>query len=182
MRVLIIADDDSIFNKNKPETAELLIACGDLTNETLLKVARASGCKSAFAVRGNHDSLAPFPAGYVDLHLRVAEYGRLRFAGFHGSWRYKPKGYHLWEQDEVSALMRQLPAVDIFVAHNSPRGIHERDTDVHQGFDGFREYIVAKRPRFFIHGHQHANDISKLEDTTIVGVYGTRVLDINENG
>ncbi len=72
-------------------------------------------------VKGNHDYDAPFDPRITDLHLKTVEIDGLTFGGFGGSWRYKPKGAFLFEQDEVSTALSAFPRVDIFVAHNSPR-------------------------------------------------------------
>ena len=57
--------------------------------------------------------------------------------GFQDSWRYKPRGHYLYEQSEVEYLLTSFPPVDVFVAHNSPRYIHDRDDNVHFGFEAF---------------------------------------------
>jgi Icc-related predicted phosphoesterase len=174
-RLLIIADDDTLVGQPDGQ-ADVLISCGDLWDQTIERAARACGCRAAFAVRGNHDPAGPFPPGITDLHLCVQEFEGVRFGGFCGSWRYKRHGHHLWEQAEANALMQQMPAVDVFVAHNSPRGIHECDTDIHQGFDGFLDYIARAKPRYFLHGHQHVNRVTQCGETSVIGVYGIRLL------
>lgn len=172
MTLYIIADDDLLIGRTALPPADVLISCGDLWDQTIERAVKASQCRQAFAVRGNHDPDAPFPVGVVDLHLQVVEFEGVRFGGFNGCWRYKPRGNHLWSQSEVRSFLADLPAVDVFVAHNSPQGIHECDDDVHQGFEAFREYVERARPRYFLHGHQHVNAITKLGDTDVIGVYG----------
>jgi uncharacterized protein len=172
LQVVVIADDDSQAGWKAGSQADLLISCGDLWDQTIQRVCRSYLCRRAFAVRGNHDAATAFPPGIEDLHLTICEFQGLRFGGFRGCWRYKPRGNHLWDQWEVGELLREFPAVDVFVAHNSPRGIHEVDTGVHQGFQDFRDYIDRARPRFFIHGHQHIESTTRLGDTLIMGVYG----------
>ena len=68
--------------------------------------------------------------------------------------------------------MRSFPRVDVFLAHNSPKDIHVRDSEVHQGFDGFVEYIEREQPQYFFHGHQHLESESTLGNTRIIGVFG----------
>lgn len=179
MRLLIISDDDGLFHHPPQGQADVLVSCGDLLNVTIQRLAQSSGCRAAFAVRGNHDRAEAFPEGIANLHLRVEEFEGVRFGGFHGGWRYKSAGYHLWDQHEVIELMSRMPTVDVFVAHNSPRGVHERDPDVHQGFDGFAGYIARARPRYFVHGHQHANRVTQVHDTVVIGVHGARWLELD---
>ena len=131
---------------------------------------------------GNHDFDAPFQPFVTSLHLTIESYLGMTFGGFNGSWRYKPRGPHLYDQAEVVRLLRSFPRVDVFVAHNSPKGFHERDDDVHQGFDGFLDYIERTHPRYFIHGHQHLNLTTRIGGTTLIGVYGEANIDIGARG
>ena len=75
-------------------------------------------------------------------------------------------------------MMRIFPRVDVFIAHNSPAGIHERDREVHQGFEGFLDYINTRRPRYFLHGHQHMNGITEIGDTCVIGVFGETLIEL----
>lgn len=76
-------------------------------------------------------------------------------------------------------MLKHFPRVDVFVAHNSPRGIHERGDDTHQGFDGFLSYIEKNQPRYFIHGHQHLDKVTRIGDTTVIGVFGETELEMD---
>jgi Icc-related predicted phosphoesterase len=79
----------------------------------------------------------------------------------------------MYTQDEAHQLLQNFPAVDVFIAHNSPRGIH-------QGFDAFLDYIDRVQPAYFLHGHQHCRDKSYRGNTCIMGVYGEKnfILDL----
>ena len=178
MRILVISDDDFQVGQMECGGVDVLISCGDLQDATILRAVERYRPRQVFAVRGNHDVEQPFPPGVVDLHLARKTFEGLRFGGFAGSWKYKPRGHHLFEQAEVSGIMRGFPEVDIFVAHNSPRGIHERDGEVHQGFDGFVSYLDRVRPQLFIHGHQHLDITTVRGETAIVGVFGERVIQL----
>ena len=178
MHAIVIADDDSKVGHLPREPVDLLISLGDLWDGSIEKASARYAPGKVFAVRGNHDRDLPFPEGVTSLHGAVVSYGGLRFGGFEGSWRYKPRGHHLYEQEEVTRLLQAFPPVDVFVAHNSPRGIHERDGEVHQGFDAFVDYIRRVRPRYFIHGHQHLEITTRIEDTTIIGVFGEKKMEL----
>ena len=172
----IIADDDSPRLLSSIERASILIACGDLHDGFILEAAKRCACTTILAVKGNHDGAGVFPEPILDLHLRTVTIGGVIFGGFGGAWRYKPRGNHLYEQEEVSEALSQFSAVDVFVAHNSPRGIHDRDDDVHTGFDAFRDYIDRSQPRLFIHGHQHFHGETMKGSTRVIGCYGYRHL------
>lgn len=179
MTVVVIADDDSLICGLRADQVDLLISCGDLPDAAILRAMEYYRPKQVFAVKGNHDSAASFPPGVTDLHLQMKKVNGIRFGGFAGAWRYKPVGHHLFEQKEVSAMMKYFPSVDIFIAHNSPAGIHERDREVHQGFDGFTDYIERAKPQLIIHGHQHVDLSTVAGGTMIVGVYGERLFQID---
>ena len=68
--------------------------------------------------------------------------------------------------------------VDIFLAHNAPRGVNDRPDGIHNGFTAFGDYIERVRPSLFIHGHQHADKESMAGGTRVIGVHGFRLLDL----
>jgi predicted phosphodiesterase len=176
MTILVIADDDTDLCSMDCGPVDVLISCGDLHDNAILRAVDHYRPRQTLAVRGNHDVDALFPKGVTNLHLSTFTFEGLRFGGFEGCWKYKQRGHHLYEQAEVSKLMSYFPKVDIFVAHNSPAGIHERDTEVHQGFRGFTDYLDRTKPTAFIHGHQHSDLVTFREETTILGVYGERLI------
>jgi Icc-related predicted phosphoesterase len=132
------------------------------------------------AVKGNHDSSGPFSAPIRDLHLKMFRYRGVVFGGFCGSWKYKPRGNYLFEEFEVERLMLKFPAVDVFVAHNSPRLVHDREDEVHLGFASFNSYIKRATPKLFLHGHQHENVERQIGGTRVIGTYGHRLLVLPE--
>jgi len=178
VKALIIADVDDLKWRGGSGKADIVISCGDTAECLVLEAARAFMCDCIVAVKGNHDPDTPFMPPVVDLHLAVREFGGLRFAGFGGAWRYKPRGLHLYEQDEVEAELAKLPPVDILVCHNSPLGVHDRPDGIHTGFSGLNTYIRQSRPRLLIHGHQHQNIETLVDTTRVIGVYGHRLLDL----
>ena len=78
----------------------------------------------------------------------------------------------------AAELLEGFPAVDVFIAHNSPRGVHETDPDVHQGFQALRDYLVTHSPKLLVHGHQHVNRETRIGDTRVIGVYGHALIDL----
>lgn len=182
LNTIVIADNDDWVGHLPTDEIDLLIALGDLYDVTLEKAIDFYAPEHVIAVRGNHDVITEFPRPTRDLHLDVIDISGLLFGGFGGSWRYKRRGHHLYEQDEVIESLKDFLAVDVFIAHNSPRGIHERDDHVHQGFDAFIDYIDRVQPRYFFHGHQHCQSVSFRGRTQIIGVYGERAVLLTPNG
>jgi uncharacterized protein len=179
VKVLILADMHDDFHWSGGElVADLVLSCGDVADALVLEAAQACHCKRIFSVKGNHDTNTVFPDSIEDLHLKRIEFDGLSFGGFNGSWKYKPKGHFLYEQFEASGLLAGFPRVDVFVAHNSPRRVHDKEDETHYGFEAFVTYISEKQPRLFFHGHQHVNRETMVGQTRIIGVFGHRLLEI----
>lgn len=179
LNIIAIADDDSLIGHLQPDAdIDLLLSLGDLYDVTLEKAVDVYAPEHVFAVRGNHCVDKDFPLPTVDLHLQTVDRLGLSLGGFAGSWQYKSRGNHMYTQEQVHDLLADFPAVDVFIAHNSPRGIHERDTLNHQGFDAFLHYIDRTQPAYFFHGHQHCNQITYRGKTCIIGVYGERLINV----
>jgi Icc-related predicted phosphoesterase len=170
--ICVIADLPVMPDAQSARSADLLLSCGDVPDHVIIECAEECGCDAVFAVKGNHDSSAPFRKPIRDVHLDTEDFQGLTFGGFNGCWRYKPRGHYLYEQRQVTRLMQDMPPVDIFIAHNSPAGIHESDRRVHQGFSAFNQYIDRCGPALFFHGHQHTAARTERGRTSVVGVYG----------
>jgi len=176
MNLLVIADDESVGDRVPDCPADLLVCCGDVPDRVILAVAAKCGCREILAVKGHHDDRAPFRPPIRDLHLTTFPFRGVRFGGFCGAWKYQPEGNYLFEQREVEQYLRTFPTVDVFVAHNSPRLIHERDEEAHVGFVAFNTYITRAQPRLFLHGHQHRTEETVLGATRVLGTFGHRFL------
>src|SRR5215471_2710008 len=61
MRVLLIADEEQI-DFDRELRADLLISCGDISDSFIIRVSEMTLCRNIFAVKGNHDSAAPYHA------------------------------------------------------------------------------------------------------------------------
>jgi Icc-related predicted phosphoesterase len=182
MKLLVLADIDDLQWKYGAGQADVMLSCGDVSDEVILQAAKSYACSLVLAVKGNHDTNSLFPQAIVDLHLQVLEHCGIVFGGMNGSWRYKPQGDFLYSQDKARALLAAFPAVDIFLSHNSPLGIHDRNDGVHVGFDALNAYIKRARPAILIHGHQHTNAETMVEETRIIGVYKYALIDAYQSG
>ncbi len=178
MRILAIADIDDLYWEQSPEKADILLSCGDIFDQVILEAAEICGAVKVFAVKGNHDRDEPFTEPIIDLHLNVVEHDGLRLGGLNGCWKYKSHGPFLYEQHEVAEMLESFPSVDILICHNSPRGIHDREDGIHQGFDALNLYIERCQPKLLIHGHQHVSQETQVGGTRIIGVYGNRLIDL----
>jgi len=89
-----------------------------------------------------------------------------------------PRGNYLYDQLEVDGFLSTFPPVNIFLSHNSPRRIHEREDGVHYGFEGMNSYIKKARPKPVVHGHQHIDREPSVGETVVIGIYGHRLIGI----
>lgn len=177
IRLLLFADSDDMPESSNIPESDILISCGDIADQTILRIASISRCSRIYAVKGNHDTGSQFISPIIDLHLAIRKYCGISFGGFQGSWKYKPRGHFLYEQKEAEKLLSSFPSVDVFVAHNSPRHVHDREDEIHVGFDAFASYIQRARPKFFLHGHQHLEVETIIGGTRVIGVYGQKLLE-----
>ena len=123
LNIIAIADADELVGHIEADAdIDLLLSLGDLYDVTLEKAIDIYAPEHVVAVRGNHCVANAFPVPTVDLHLQTVERFGLTLGGFAGSWQYKRLGNHMYTQEQVHALLDNFPAVDIFIAHNSPRG------------------------------------------------------------
>jgi len=179
MRLLILADIDVLHWTHGSGRADVVLACGDIADQVILEAAKAHACQTIFAVKGNHDTNIPFMTPIVDLHLHACHFGGFSFGGLNGAWKYKPRGNFLYDQPEVEEFLASFPPVDIFISHNSPRGVHEREDGIHSGFDGLNLYIVRARPRVVFHGHQHTEQETRVHNTRVIGIHGHKIIEIH---
>ena len=172
--LLLIADIEDLNWKHGAGEADILLSCGDVSDHVILEAANAFKCHAIFAVKGNHDSADPFPEPIVDLHRFNNKCLGIRFGGFNGAWKYKPRGRYLYDQSEVEGYLAIFPGTDIFISHNSPRGIHDRNDGIHTGFDGLTSYIARVKSKILVHGHHHVNKETTCGETQVIGVHGWR--------
>ena len=178
MKILVLADFDEYFWQEGDCHADVCVGCGDVYETVISRAAQECGCIPALAVKGNHDSIFPFPDGVEDLHMRIIESAGLRFGGFNGCLRYKPRGPFLHSQAETALLLEGMAPVDVLVCHNSPWGVHDRGDDAHVGFQGIKDYIDRCNPKLVIHGHMHENCETTIGETRVLGVSGYRVVEV----
>ncbi len=134
---------------------------------------------------------------YKRLKLRTADGQQtpLLIAGMSGSLRYN-KGQNQYTDFQMKLrLLSMVPSLiknkilygrycDIFLAHASPRHIHDREDPCHKGFESYNWFIKKFKPALFLHGHIHLYDLqakrtTKVENTTVVNVFSHVIIDIN---
>ncbi len=178
----------------------LILSCGDLPYDYLEFLVDAVGAPLVY-VHGNHDRpletedrVIHAPRGCVDVDGKIVEVGGLVILGLGGSPRYSPKGEHQYTETEMRRRARRLlpalwwrkfrtgKALDIFLTHAPPRGVHDALDPAHQGFEIFLSLIKRWHPRLHLHGHTppqpNRPTETVIDSTRVVHVRGFRLLEI----
>lgn len=191
MKILAIADKESknlwdYYEPGKLEGIDLIISCGDL-NPDYLQFLVTFAHAPVLYVHGNHDDRYQEypPDGCICIEDKIYVHDGVRILGLGGSLRYK-LGIHQYEQNEMRSRVRKLwfqlrrhKGFDILVTHAPAYGVGDGDDRPHQGFEAFVGLLERYRPKYFLHGHVHANYGRKFqryncfEDTLIINAYET---------
>jgi Icc-related predicted phosphoesterase len=178
---------------------EMILGCGDLPSAYLENLVTLLNVP-LFYIPGNHDpgqhaEKAPVEGG-SNLDLTLVRHKRFLIAGFGGSIRYQPNGTNQYTQTEAYLrAFRMLPrlnlnrmrygrALDVLITHSPPFGIHDEETQAHQGLKAINWLIRIAKPRYHFHGHTHfqRRNLSPSETTRgltkIVNVFPYQVINI----
>lgn len=187
MKILAIADRPpkekikSILEQNP--YIDLICTLGDLDYLQLIELQYIKDIPKV-GVYGNHCSGKYFEElGIINLHLTTFELKGVLFGGFEGSVRYKDDLYaKMYTQEEANELLKNFPAVDVFVSHCPPYEINDEPNELsHQGFHALRTYIETQKPKYFFHGHTYPKQetiITQHKSTKIVYIYADKVINI----
>ena len=182
---------------------DLILGCGDLPYtylEYLLSILNVP----LYYVPGNHDpeynphrSLS-YAEGGSNLDLKTASVKGLLIAGLGGCNRYRPDGVNQYTQRQaflrayilflrlLGNQVRYGRRLDILITHSPPFGVHDEDSQAHQGLKALNFLIRAASPRYHFHGHTHfyRNNLedatTQLGTTTIMNIFPYKVIEIDE--
>ncbi len=205
----ILAVSDEVVNRlytlsanHHFDDVDFLIGCGDLPYEYLeylLTVAHLP----LYYVPGNHDpkyqkSVTDSRAeGGINLDLKTARVGNLLIAGVGGSIRYRPDGVNQYTQAQIHArILKLIPALllnkirygralDILITHSPPFGIHDDDSQAHQGLKALNLLIRLAKPRYHFHGHTHfyrqnlETATTQYGETKIMNIHPYKIIEVN---
>ena len=196
MKILTVSDrvEPILYNQFEPDrftNIDLILACGDLLPE-YLSFLHARLNAPLFFVRGNHDIRydSKPPDGCIDLNAKLIQHEGVNILGLEGSRWYNGGPYQYRESEMHRKILRLRPriwwkgGIDIIVTHAPPRHIHDAEDRCHRGFKSFRRLIEKYSPKYFIHGHIHANftdpsqRITTSQQTKVVNAYGYFILEI----
>ncbi len=199
MKILVMADHESkfLYDYYEPERMkdiELIISCGDLEPEYLEFFATLCHAPVLY-VKGNHDQKYEDrpPEGCVCIDDTIYVFRGIRILGLGGSMRYtfdKPNQYterQMWRR--VMRLWWKLlknQGFDILVTHAPAYQLNDMPDLPHRGFQSFLTLMKRFKPRYFFHGHVHANYGSGFKrkdtygDTTVINAYDFYVVEYEE--
>ena len=164
MKILVLADQKSkylydFYEPDKLKDVDLIISCGDLSPVYLSFFVTLCNVPLLY-VRGNHDDryeVTP-PEGCICIEDDIFVYEGIRILGLGGSMEYIPKRvrklkYKLWKHKGFDILVTHAPAYQINDLEDLP----------HRGFAVFRTLMEKYEPKYFFHGHVHANYSRKFK-------------------
>ena len=208
MKILAVSDEvvERLYNLSNSGhfgDVELILGCGDLPYPYLENLVTFLNIR-LFYVPGNHDpvynanNVLARAEGGSNLDLKLIRYKNFLIGGFGGSIRYRPDGTNQYSPSEANWRARRLlpglawnrvrfgRALDILITHSPAFGIHDDDTQSHQGLKAINMLLRTAKPRYHLHGHVHfqrgnlAPSETVLGPTTIMNVYPYKVIEITD--
>ena len=170
MKILVLADQKSkylydFYEKDKLKDIDLIISCGDLSPSYLTFFVTLCNVPLLY-VMGNHDERyekTP-PEGCICIEDDIFVYEGIRILGLGGSMQYIPNASNQYTEREMRKRVRKLwfklwrkKGFDILVTHAPAYQVNDMGDLPHQGFRVFRDLLEKYEPKFFFHGHVHAN-------------------------
>lgn len=176
MKILVLADQKSkylydFYEPDKLKDIDLIISCGDLSPNYLSFFVTLCNVPLLY-VRGNHDDKyekTP-PEGCICIEDEVFVYEGIRILGLGGSMEYIPGASNQYSERRMRKRVRKLRyklwrhrGFDILVAHAPAYQVNDLEDLPHRGFKVFRTLLEKYEPKFFFHGHVHANYSRKFK-------------------
>jgi Icc-related predicted phosphoesterase len=189
VKILVLADHESkslyeFFEPEKIKDIDLIISCGDLRSNYLTFFATFSRAPVLY-VRGNHDCSYENnpPEGCTCIEDDIYTFRGVRILGLGGSMEYIPGSGNQYTERKMEKRIKKLwwklkknKGFDILVSHAPAYQLNDLPDLPHRGFDCFRSLMEKYTPKYFIHGHVHANygefkREDSFGDTTVINAY-----------
>jgi uncharacterized protein len=209
VKILAVSDEVierlySLCNNGHFKDIELVIGCGDLPYPYLEHIISTLNVPLLY-VPGNHDPAyreddpKTYAEGGSNLDLKLVRTKKFLVGGFGGCVLYRPDGTNQYSQTNAyTRAFQMLPklllnriqygrALDILITHSPPFGVHDEETQAHQGLKAINWLIQVAKPRYHFHGHVHFYrrnlnpSETNLKGTKIINVHPYKVLDITIN-
>jgi Icc-related predicted phosphoesterase len=194
-KILCVSDIDILSNmnlesmKNKFKDIDFIISAGDVSNRYIDFLVSTLD-KDLIYVNGNHIYHKDYPITFAkNIDGKFLKYKGLRILGLDGSKLYSHKEHQYTDFQMACKVFKNIFSlclgVDIVVSHASPKGIHDIDEKVHEGFKIFNKVIKWFKPKLWVHGHVHLYNYLAVQetyvgDTRIMNVFGYKLLEIEK--
>ena len=170
MKILVLADQKSkylydFYEPDKLKGIDLIISCGDLSPSYLTFFVTLCNVPLLY-VKGNHDGKyedTP-PEGCICIEDDIYVHEGIRILGLGGSMEYIPRSSNQYTERAMRRRVQRLwfklwwrKGFDILVTHAPAYQVNDLEDLPHRGFQVFRDLMEKYEPRFFFHGHVHAN-------------------------
>ncbi|MCM1043922.1 MAG: metallophosphoesterase [Candidatus Gastranaerophilales bacterium] len=196
LTILLLADQKSkylydFYNPENLKDVDLIISCGDLPPEYLSFFVTLCNVPLLY-VKGNHDGKYEHtpPEGCICIEDDIYVHQGVRILGLGGSMEYIPGAGNQFTEQKMRRRVRRLffklwkhKGFDILVTHAPAYQFNDLPDLPHRGFAVFRELIEKYEPKFFFHGHVHANYSTKfkrrdtLGNTTVVNAFEYHIVE-----
>lgn len=200
MKILVLADEESkslyeFFTPEKIRDVDLIISCGDLKPSYLTFFATFSHAPLLY-VKGNHDGQYEErpPEGCICIEDDIFTFRGVRILGLGGSMEYIPGAGNQYTERRMAGRIKRLwwkikknKGFDILVAHAPAYQINDMPDLPHRGFACFKPLMDKYAPKYFIHGHVHANygqGFKRLDtygSTKVINAYEYYIFDYPDN-
>lgn len=195
MKILVLADHESkmlyeYYEPSKLAEIDLIISCGDLRHGYLDFFASVAHAPVLY-VMGNHDDPgAARDSGCICIEDTIYEYRGIRILGLGGSMQYIPGAANQFTEGAMCRRIRKLwwrlrlkRGFDILVTHAPAKDLNDMEDLCHRGFSCFKTLMDRYQPKFFLHGHVHANygtsfkRTDRYANTTVINAYDYYVIE-----
>jgi Icc-related predicted phosphoesterase len=207
VKILAVSDEVverlySLCSSGHFHDVELVLGCGDLPYPYLENLLTFLNIPLMY-VPGNHDPVYDIYThlahveGGSNLDLKLTRYKRFLIGGFGGSIRYRPDGTNQYTQSEAYfRAFQMLPrlllnrlnygrALDILITHSPPFGIHDEESQAHQGLKAINWLLKVAKPRYHFHGHTHfqRRNLSPSETnhgfTKVINIFPYKIIEVS---
>lgn len=193
---MVLADHESkllydYYDPERMKDIDLIISCGDLSADYLSFFATLCHAPVLY-VRGNHDKkyATKPPEGCICIEDDIFLFEGIRILGLGGSMRYIPQAPNQFTERQMKKRLKKLryklwrnKGFDILVSHAPAYQVNDLEDLPHRGFAVFRTLMEKYEPKFFFHGHIHANysrDFKRQDQfgkTTVINAYDFYVIE-----
>lgn len=167
----ILKDMNIEVLKSRFKDVDFIMSAGDVSNYYLDYLVSVLN-KDMIYINGNHIYHKDYPIPFAkNIDGKFIKYKNLRILGLDGSKVYSFQEHQYTEKDMFFKILKNwlflLNGVDIVISHAPPKGIHDVDDRVHEGFSVFNKLIKLLKPKLWIHGHIHLTNYMDYQETLV---------------